>query len=153
MSDLSDASHRFQPGVDVFPDLVLRDSISLLDYSLQLIAMTLDFVQVVVGEIAPLLFDLNCFQLPSTRFQSMTNTPMSFYVSETWLSAVVTTSRGLSRSFGTNGNVDSCPVITWIAGQDNFGCKKNIVPTKMEPMHSTSDWAIALNTNSIEEIT
>ena len=79
---------------------------------------------------------------------------MSFYVSETWLSAVVTTSCGLSRSFGTNGNVDACPVITWIAGHaDNFGCKKNIVPTKMEPMHSTSDWAIALNTNSIEEIT
>ena len=30
---------------------------------------------------------------------------------------------------------------------------QNIVPTKMEPMHSTSDWAIASNTNSIEEIT
>ena len=50
---------------------------------------------------------LNCFQLPSTRFQSMTNTPVSFYVSETWLSAVPTTSRGLSRSFGTNGHVDA----------------------------------------------
>ena len=78
-------SHRFQPGVDVFPDLVLRDSISLLDYPLQLIAMTLDFVQIVVGEIAPLLFDLALELFPVTfpRFQSMTNTPMPFYVSET----------------------------------------------------------------------
>ena len=65
-SDLSDMSHRFQPGVDVFPDLVLRDSLPLLDYSLQLIAMTLDFVQIVVGEIAPLLFDLSLELFPVT---------------------------------------------------------------------------------------
>jgi hypothetical protein len=29
--------------------------------------------------------------------------------------AVPTTSRGLPRSFGTNGHFDACPVITWIA--------------------------------------
>jgi hypothetical protein len=70
VSDLSGVSDGFQPGIDVFPDLVLRDPVPFLDYSFQLIAMTLDFVQVVVGEITPLLFDL-AFELFPVTFDAI----------------------------------------------------------------------------------
>ena len=102
----------FQPPVDVFSDLVLRDPIPLLFYSLQLIAMTLDFVQIVVGEIAPLFFDLAFELLPVTFHAIPVHDEYSYVIlckPETWLSAVPTTSCDLRRSFGTNGHFDACP--------------------------------------------
>ena len=48
-------------------------SVALLDHALELIALTGNPVQIVVREIAPLFLDLslNCFQFPSTQFQSI----------------------------------------------------------------------------------
>ena len=48
---------RFQPGVDVFSDLIFCNAIALLDHSLQLVALSVDLVQIIVRKIAPLLFD------------------------------------------------------------------------------------------------
>jgi hypothetical protein len=50
--------------------LILRDPITLLNYSFQLIATTGDSVQIVVGEVAPLLFDL-AFELLPVSFNSI----------------------------------------------------------------------------------
>ena len=57
-------SLRVQPSIDVLSGLVLRDAISFLDHSLELIATTGDFIQIVVGEIAPLLLDAALQLLP-----------------------------------------------------------------------------------------
>jgi len=52
---------------------VLADAVGFLDLADELIAATVDLGDLVVGQLAPLRLDLtvNCFQLPSTRFQFM----------------------------------------------------------------------------------
>ena len=46
-----------EPGVNVLSDLVLCDTVALLDHALELIALTGNPVQIVVSEIAPLFLD------------------------------------------------------------------------------------------------
>ena len=50
--------------VDLALGLVLGDTVALLDASKQLVALAGDHVQVVVGELAPLLLDLALDLLP-----------------------------------------------------------------------------------------
>jgi hypothetical protein len=47
------------------------NAVSLLNSALELIASPIYDVEVIVGELTPLLLDPTCFQLPSNRFQSM----------------------------------------------------------------------------------
>jgi hypothetical protein len=47
---------RIGPVVDVLFGLILRETVSLLDLPLQLLAPAVDDVEVIVGELAPLLF-------------------------------------------------------------------------------------------------
>ena len=61
------AAHHFwesYQAVDILSDLILRQSVPLLDSSLELIPLTGDLVQVVIGEITPLLFDFSLELLP-----------------------------------------------------------------------------------------
>jgi hypothetical protein len=62
-----------KPVVDILVDLVLGIAVALLELAFELFAAALDDVEIVVGELAPfsLAEPLNCFQLPSMRFQSM----------------------------------------------------------------------------------
>ena len=53
-----------EPGVNVLSDLVLCDTVALLDHALELIALTGNSVQIVVSEIAPLFLDLSLELLP-----------------------------------------------------------------------------------------
>jgi hypothetical protein len=50
---------RVNPVLNVLSDLILREPIALLNYSFELIATACDSVQIVVGQIAPFLFDLS----------------------------------------------------------------------------------------------
>jgi len=43
-----------QPIVDVFSHQILGQAVALLDFALQLIAATIDFGKIVVGELTPL---------------------------------------------------------------------------------------------------
>src|SRR5829696_473837 len=52
------------PVVDVTPDLVLLIPVTLLDLAFELVAAAVDHVQVVIGELAPLLFDVALELLP-----------------------------------------------------------------------------------------
>lgn len=53
-----------EPGVNVLSDLVLCDTVALLDHALELIALTGNPVQIVVSEIALLFLDLSLELLP-----------------------------------------------------------------------------------------
>jgi hypothetical protein len=61
---------RAQPGIDVFSDLILGDTVSLLDYSLELIATTGNAVQIIVSEIAPFFLHA-AFQLFPVSFNAI----------------------------------------------------------------------------------
>ena len=61
---------RAQPGIDVFSDLILGDAVSLLDYSLELIATTGNAVQIIVSEIAPFFLHA-AFQLFPVSFNAI----------------------------------------------------------------------------------
>jgi hypothetical protein len=52
--------------------LVLCKAIPLLDLTFELIAATVDHGEVVVSELAPLLFDLSCYLLP-VSFNAISN--------------------------------------------------------------------------------
>ena len=54
----------FQPGIDVFAHHVLRDAVSLLNLSLELIALAINPVEIIVRELPPLLLDLTLPLLP-----------------------------------------------------------------------------------------
>jgi len=60
-----------QPVVDVFAHHVLGQTVTLLDLAFELVTLSVDLGEIVIGELAPLLFDRPCFQFPSMRFQSM----------------------------------------------------------------------------------
>ena len=55
---------RAVPVVDVLADLVLGDAVALLDLAFELVALAGDDVEVVVGQLAPLLLDLALDLLP-----------------------------------------------------------------------------------------
>ena len=52
------------PVVNVLLDLILGEAVTLLNFSFELIAATVDGSEVIVGEFAPLLLDLACDLLP-----------------------------------------------------------------------------------------
>src|SRR5215203_2339545 len=52
------------PVVHFTPDLVLLIPVTLLDLAFELIAAAVDHVQIVIGELAPLLFDVALELLP-----------------------------------------------------------------------------------------
>src|SRR4029079_272033 len=70
----------FQPGVDILPHVVFRNAVALLDESLQLVALAVDFVQIIVREIAPLLFDpaLELFPVPLDTIPVHGSSPVLF---------------------------------------------------------------------------
>src|SRR5215204_4886405 len=61
------------PVVHFTSDLVLLIPVTLLDLAFELVAAAVDHVQVVIGELAPLLFDvaLERLPVPFTLFQSI----------------------------------------------------------------------------------
>ena len=63
-------SLRCKPVVDVLASLVLGYAITLLDFSFELIAPPGDLVEIVVSQIAPLLFDL-AFELLPVPFNTI----------------------------------------------------------------------------------
>src|SRR5262249_27995034 len=50
--------HRFQPIFNVLARPILGDAVALLNLAFQLVASAVDLGEIVVGELAPLLFDL-----------------------------------------------------------------------------------------------
>jgi hypothetical protein len=52
------------PGIDLLLRLILGVTVSLLDLAFELVTLARDHVQVVVGELTPLLFDLALHLLP-----------------------------------------------------------------------------------------
>jgi hypothetical protein len=63
--------HAFEPGIDLALGLVPRHAVALLKPAAELRALTLDDVEIVVGELAPLLLSLafELFPIASTRSQ------------------------------------------------------------------------------------
>src|SRR5215469_12334659 len=47
-----------QPSIDVLAHHIFGETVALLDYTLKLFAPSVDLSQIVIGELAPLLFDL-----------------------------------------------------------------------------------------------
>jgi hypothetical protein len=62
-----------QPSIDVLAYPIFGETVALLDYALKLFALAVDLSEIVIGELAPLLFDLalSLFPIPSMRFQSI----------------------------------------------------------------------------------
>ena len=60
------ASETFGPRIDIFFGLILGESIALLDFAYELIALALNHVDFIVRELAPFLFRLSfkLFPLP-----------------------------------------------------------------------------------------
>ena len=65
--------HPADPVVDILLYLILGVAVARLDLTFELLAVAVDLGNVVVSELAPLLFGLpvSCFQLPSTRWNSL----------------------------------------------------------------------------------
>src|SRR5262249_45942482 len=47
-----------QPSIDVLAHHIFRETVAMLDYTFKLFALSVDLSQIVIGELAPLLFDL-----------------------------------------------------------------------------------------------
>jgi len=67
-----------QPSIDVLAHQVFRDAVAMLDYTFKLFALSVDLSQIVIGELAPLLFDLaldfsNLLQCGSSPFHASEN--------------------------------------------------------------------------------
>jgi len=69
-SELLSSVHAFEPGVDLALGLVPRHAVALLKPAAELRASTLDDVEIVVGEFAPLLLSL-AFELFPIAFNSI----------------------------------------------------------------------------------
>jgi hypothetical protein len=69
-SELLSSVHAFEPGVDLALGLVPRHAVALLKPAAELRALTLDDVEIVVGEFAPLLLSL-AFELFPIAFNSI----------------------------------------------------------------------------------
>jgi len=52
------------PSIHIFADLILAQAVTLLDFALQLFALSTDRCQIVVGELAPLFFGFSSQLLP-----------------------------------------------------------------------------------------
>src|SRR5262249_7391895 len=46
-----------QPSIDVLPHHILGETVAMLDHTFKLFALSVDLSQIVIGELAPLLFD------------------------------------------------------------------------------------------------
>jgi hypothetical protein len=55
-----------QPSIDILAHHVFRQSIALLDFALELLALSVDLRKIVIGELTPLLFDPASRLLPTT---------------------------------------------------------------------------------------
>src|SRR5262249_18485865 len=53
-----------QPSIDVLAHHIFGETVALLDQTFKLFALTVDLSQIVVSELAPLLFDLTLSLLP-----------------------------------------------------------------------------------------
>ena len=73
------------PVVDLALRLVLGDAVALLDAAGEFVALALNQLQIVVGELAPLLarLALNCFQLPAIVSQFIWLV-LSFWCRRAW---------------------------------------------------------------------
>ena len=71
------------PGINVFSDLVFRDPVTLLNFPFQLIASAGDLVQIVVGEITPLLFDFTFGLLPVSLEPNSNPSQVSYVIRHT----------------------------------------------------------------------
>jgi hypothetical protein len=69
-SELLSSVHAFEPGIDLALGLVPRHAVALLKPAAELRALTLDDVEIVVGEFAPLLLSL-AFELFPIAFNSI----------------------------------------------------------------------------------
>jgi hypothetical protein len=69
-SGLLSSVHAFEPGIDLALGLVSRHAVALLKPAAELRALTLDDVEIVVGELAPLLLSL-AFELFPIAFNSI----------------------------------------------------------------------------------
>jgi hypothetical protein len=69
-SELLSSVHAFEPGIDLALGLVPRHAVALLKPAAELRALTLDDVEIVVGEFAPLLLNL-AFELFPIAFNSI----------------------------------------------------------------------------------
>src|SRR5246127_4731052 len=69
-SELLSSIHAFEPGIDLALGLVPRHAVALLKPAAELRALTLDDVEIVVGEFAPLLLNL-AFELFPIAFNSI----------------------------------------------------------------------------------
>jgi hypothetical protein len=69
-SELLSSVHAFEPGIDLALGLVPRHAVALLKPAAELHALTLDDVEIVVGELAPLLLSL-AFELFPIAFNSI----------------------------------------------------------------------------------
>ena len=54
------------PGVYILLNLVLGEAVAFLDFTFELITLAIDSSKIVVGEVAPLLFDLTLDLLSGT---------------------------------------------------------------------------------------
>src|SRR5712671_3332571 len=62
--DQADLFERFEPVIHVLVNLILGEAVALLQLAFQLIAATLDHVEIIIGEFAPLLLGLAFDLLP-----------------------------------------------------------------------------------------
>jgi hypothetical protein len=87
------------PIVNVLTDLILGQAVALLNLAFELVAASIDDVQIVVGELAPLLFHLPlaCFQFPSTRFQSIDSTSVTKWCCDLRVGERLARQRNMSR--------------------------------------------------------
>jgi hypothetical protein len=69
-SELLSSVHAFEPGIDLAFGVVPRHAVALLKPAAELRALTLDDVEIVVGELAPLLLSL-AFELFPIAFNSI----------------------------------------------------------------------------------
>src|SRR5579871_2160281 len=54
------------PVIDILPDLVLRQSVPLLNFAFELFSAAMNEIKVIIGELSPLLLDLPLHLLPIT---------------------------------------------------------------------------------------
>src|SRR5262249_37701958 len=92
-----------QPSFDVFTHHISRKTVALLDHTFKLFALSVDLSQIVIGELAPLLFDAALMLLPIsfdavpvhfTRLLELKGSPPKGTSRHAWGSARTSNSEG-----------------------------------------------------------
>src|SRR3979490_1093654 len=66
IADQADLFERLEPVIHILVDLILGEAVALLQLAFELLAATLDHIEIVVGEFAPLFLGLPFELLPVT---------------------------------------------------------------------------------------